>query len=154
MKIDDVKAAVDGVDFYARTLKEKWGVERLRLLVDADLRAKFDAQRQLFNDALFGNKAKPIIEHAEAMMRGWRALDEAARDLNSNGSLFGGRCLEWIDEEAFIFTSCQLESDSVVTRSMSEINFLATAQQGDIIEVGMEAMYLPYNLLRCPQHAD
>lgn len=63
----------------------------------------------------------------------------AARDLNSNGTLFGGRCLEWIDEEAFIFTSCQLESESVVTRSMSEINFLATARQGDIIEVGMEA---------------
>ena len=63
----------------------------------------------------------------------------AARDLNSNGTLFGGRCLEWIDEEAFIFTSCQLESESVVTRSMSEINFLTTARQGDIIEVGMEA---------------
>ena len=63
----------------------------------------------------------------------------AARDLNSNGTLFGGRCLEWIDEESFIFTSCQLESESVVTRSMSEINFLTTARQGDIIEVGMEA---------------
>ena len=60
----------------------------------------------------------------------------AARDLNSNGTLFGGRCLEWIDEEAFIFTSCQLESEKVVTRSMSEINFLATARQGEIIEVG------------------
>ena len=64
----------------------------------------------------------------------------AARDLNSNGTLFGGRCLEWIDEEAFIFTSCQLESERVVTRSMSEINFLATARQGEIIEVGMEAI--------------
>ena len=26
----------------------------------------------------------------------------AAKDLNSNGSLFGGRLLAWIDEEAFI----------------------------------------------------
>ena len=63
----------------------------------------------------------------------------AARDLNSNGKLFGGRCLEWIDEEAFIFTSCQLESERVVTRSMSEINFLTTARQGEIVEIGMEA---------------
>ena len=63
----------------------------------------------------------------------------AARDLNSNGTLFGGRCLEWIDEEAFIFTSCQLESERVVTRSMSEINFLAIARQGEIVEIGMEA---------------
>ena len=79
MKINDVKAVVDGVDFFAKTLEQKWGVERLRLLVDSHLRAKFDAQRKLFNDALFDNKAQPIKEHAEAMMRGWRALDEAAR---------------------------------------------------------------------------
>ena len=35
----------------------------------------------------------------------------AARDLNSNGSLFGGRVLGWIDEVAFICASCQLESE-------------------------------------------
>ena len=63
----------------------------------------------------------------------------AARDLNANGTLFGGRCLEWIDEEAFIFTSCQLENESVVTASMSKITFVSTARQGDIIEIGMEA---------------
>lgn len=54
----------------------------------------------------------------------------AARDLNSNGSLFGGRVLGWIDEEAFIYASCQLESESIVTRTMSEINFVATGRQG------------------------
>ena len=64
----------------------------------------------------------------------------AARDLNSNGTLFGGRVLDWIDEEAFIFASCQLESTSVVTRTMSEINFVATARQGEVIEVGMEVV--------------
>ena len=66
----------------------------------------------------------------------------AARDLNSNGTLFGGRVLDWIDEEAFIFASCQLESTSVVTRTMSEINFVATARQGEVIEVGMEVVSL------------
>ena len=64
----------------------------------------------------------------------------AARDLNSNGTLFGGRVLDWIDEEAFIFASCQLENTSVVTRTMSEINFVATARQGEVIEVGMEVV--------------
>lgn len=63
----------------------------------------------------------------------------AARDLNSNGTLFGGRCLAWIDEEAFIFASCQLESEQVVTKAMSAIEFVSTARQGDIIEIGMEA---------------
>jgi acyl-CoA hydrolase len=64
----------------------------------------------------------------------------AARDLNSNGSLFGGRVLGWIDEEAFIYASCQLESESIVTRTMSEINFVATGRQGDVIEIGMETV--------------
>lgn len=64
----------------------------------------------------------------------------AARDLNSNGTLFGGRVLDWIDEEAFIFASCQLENTSVVTRSMSEIKFVATARQGEVVEVGMEVV--------------
>jgi acyl-CoA hydrolase len=64
----------------------------------------------------------------------------AARDLNSNGTLFGGRVLEWIDEEAFIYTACQLDTESVVTHSISEIRFIATARQGDIVEIGVEAI--------------
>lgn len=64
----------------------------------------------------------------------------AARDLNSNGTLFGGRVLAWIDEEAFIFVACQLESPSIVTRSMSEVEFVSTARQGDLIEVGTEVV--------------
>lgn len=64
----------------------------------------------------------------------------AARDLNSNGSLFGGRVLSWIDEEAFIYATCQLDSQSIVTRTMSEINFLASGRQGDVIEIGMETV--------------
>ena len=63
----------------------------------------------------------------------------AAKDLNSNGSLFGGRVLSWIDEEAFIFSACQL-NDSVVTRYISNIEFLSTARIGDIVEIGMEAI--------------
>ena len=64
----------------------------------------------------------------------------AAKDLNSNGSLFGGRLLAWIDEEAFIFSACQLKDDSVVTRYISNIEFLSTARICDIVEIGMEVV--------------
>ena len=64
----------------------------------------------------------------------------AHKDLNSNGTLFGGRVLDWIDEEAYIYCSCQLENDRVVTRSMSHIDFLHSAVRGDIIEIGMETV--------------
>lgn len=63
-------------------------------------------------------------------------------DLNPRGTLFGGRVLEWIDEEAAIFAICQLESSSVVTKAMSEIDFVSTGKLGDVIEFGMEVVSL------------
>jgi len=60
-------------------------------------------------------------------------------DLNSHGTLFGGALLAWIDEEAAIFANCQLEGRArLVTKFMSEINFVDSAKNGDIIEIGME----------------
>ena len=47
----------------------------------------------------------------------------AAKDLNSNGPLFEGRQLSWIEEEAFIFNACQSKNDVVVTRYTSNIEF-------------------------------
>ncbi len=59
-------------------------------------------------------------------------------DLNPNGTLFGGRLLEWIDEEAALYTIVQLENSKIVTKYISEINFMASAKKGDIVEMGME----------------
>jgi len=61
-----------------------------------------------------------------------------SEDLNAMGTLFGGRLLEWIDEEAFIFAYCQLGTTSVVTRYMSEIEFKSKATLGDVIEFGTD----------------
>lgn len=60
-------------------------------------------------------------------------------DLNAHGTLFGGSLLKWIDEEAAIYAICQLDNKRVVTKYMSEINFLSSAVQGDIIEMGLIA---------------
>lgn len=59
-------------------------------------------------------------------------------DLNPNKTLFGGRLLAWIDEEAALYAIIQLENQRVVTKYMSEINFVNSAKDGDIIEIGME----------------
>ncbi|GGE07843.1 MULTISPECIES: acyl-CoA thioesterase [Sphingobacterium] len=61
-------------------------------------------------------------------------------DLNPNGSLFGGTLLRWIDEEAVIYAIVQLGNPHVVTKYISEINFVSSAKQGDIIELGIEAI--------------
>ncbi|SMD36858.1 Acyl-CoA hydrolase [Reichenbachiella faecimaris] len=59
-------------------------------------------------------------------------------DLNPNQTLFGGKLLAWIDEEAALYGAIQLENKKVVTKFMSEINFLSSARQGDIVEIGIE----------------
>jgi len=61
-------------------------------------------------------------------------------DLNSGGSLFGGQLLKWIDEEASIYTMCQLETNKIVTKLMSEINFMKPAHLNNIIEIGVDVI--------------
>jgi acyl-CoA thioesterase YciA len=58
-------------------------------------------------------------------------------DLNVNGTLFGGRCLAWVDEEAAIYASLETRHKKVVTKSISAINFVAPAHRGDVVEIGV-----------------
>ncbi|AYD48987.1 acyl-CoA thioesterase [Arachidicoccus soli] len=61
-------------------------------------------------------------------------------DLNSNNTLFGGSLLKWIDEEAAIYAIIQLGNNNCVTKFMSEIDFISSPKQGDIIELGIKAI--------------
>ena len=61
-------------------------------------------------------------------------------DLNPNGTLFGGRLLQWIDEEVALYAIIQLEISKTVTKFMSEIDFVSSARKGDIIEIGIEVV--------------
>ncbi len=62
------------------------------------------------------------------------------QDLNPNQTLFGGRLLEWIDEEAALYACIQLENKRVVTKYINEINFVSSAKQGDVIEIGIDVV--------------
>src|SRR5690625_5523740 len=62
-------------------------------------------------------------------------------DLNANGTLFGGRLLQWIDEEAALYSIIQMENQKVVTKFISEIDFKSPAYQGDIIEIGIDVVH-------------
>lgn len=60
-------------------------------------------------------------------------------DLNANGTLFGGALLRWVDEEAAIYAMLQMGNHRAVTKKISEIDFVASAVQGDMIEMGLKA---------------
>lgn len=72
------KSVIDGVDFIATQMERKWGIGRLRLIVDEQLRIKFDAQLEKFNAAIEADQADLISVQAEGMKRAWQALDKAA----------------------------------------------------------------------------
>lgn len=61
-------------------------------------------------------------------------------DLNGSNTLFGGKLCEFVDEECAIYASCQLETQSLRTKIISEINFQAPAFQNDIIEIGVDVI--------------
>ena len=58
-------------------------------------------------------------------------------DLNANNTLFGGGLLQWVDEEAVIYAAIEARHKKVVTKSISAIEFVAPARQGDIVEIGI-----------------
>ena len=62
------------------------------------------------------------------------------QDLNPNHTLFGGQLLAWIDEELALYSIVQLENPRIVTKHMSEINFISSAKQGDIVEIGIDVV--------------
>ncbi|GAB5465330.1 MAG: hotdog domain-containing protein [Candidatus Kapaibacteriales bacterium] len=61
-------------------------------------------------------------------------------DLNPSNTLFGGQLLKWIDEEAAVFAMCKFGNNHVVTKYMSEIDFINPAYSGDIVEIGCEVI--------------
>jgi hypothetical protein len=72
------RAALDGVDVVAVAMEGKWGNGRLRLLVDAALRERFDRQRYLLNAAVTNGALSDVLREAPRMIAGWKALDKAA----------------------------------------------------------------------------
>lgn len=61
-------------------------------------------------------------------------------DLNARNTLFGGRLMSWIDEECAIYCACQMQTPLIVTKYISEMNFLAPAFQGEVIEIGVDTV--------------
>ena len=71
-------AETDEVSLVAAEMEKKWGVDRLRLLVDKELREKFDRQRYKFSHAIWHGNLQEVIVESRRMVAAWRALDRAA----------------------------------------------------------------------------
>lgn len=76
----DGRAYIDGADVVAIQMENRWGIGRLRLLVDPDLRSRFDRQRRLFSEAIVDGDLDTIKRESTRMIAAWRKLDQVALD--------------------------------------------------------------------------
>jgi len=75
---DAIDSVIDGVMATQRQYEDKWGVGRLELLVDDELRLKFRDQYNRFNDAVMEHDVVKVRLRGAAMQRAWAVLDQAA----------------------------------------------------------------------------
>lgn len=76
-----IDAYLKNLDHVAGEIERRWGVGRLPLLVAPEMAARFEAQRQLVNEAVWEKRTvEAVRDSTEAMIRAWVALDaEASR---------------------------------------------------------------------------
>lgn len=72
------RAYIDEADKWAADMETKWGCGRLRLLVQPELREKFDRQRYLLNRAIWHGQLEDVRRESARMVNAWRAADAAA----------------------------------------------------------------------------
>ncbi|MEK9767289.1 MAG: hotdog domain-containing protein [Betaproteobacteria bacterium] len=63
-------------------------------------------------------------------------------DLNAANTLFGGTALSWVDEAAAMYIMSEIKHYRLVTKKMSEVDFIAPARQGDMVEIGVQLKQL------------
>ena len=80
---EQIKLALERLDEVATGYEKKWGVDRLIRLVDQGLAERFQEQLELLNSALERHAVLDVISHADALARGWAALDGAAESQGS-----------------------------------------------------------------------
>ena len=75
------QAEIDEVDLVARDMEARWGADRLRLMVDPELRAKFDSQRHKLDRAIWYGSLDDVRTEARRMIKAWKALDAKATEM-------------------------------------------------------------------------
>jgi hypothetical protein len=134
------QALTDGLDAVVDQLERKWGIGRLRLLVDDDLRARFDEQKRRLSYALANGDEDAIAAQTLGMKRGWQALDDAATSAGAQplapevweARLSDGTVVTVVRTEAKAQHVCR---DGVEVYTMAEIAQLIEPLGADIRKV-------------------
>ena len=77
---DQVDGALKPLDALALEMETRWGIDRLQELVSPETSAKFEAAKQKLNADILAHNVAGVIERANILMRGWKALEKEAME--------------------------------------------------------------------------
>lgn len=106
------QSMIDEVTLLANSMESKWGAGRLRLIVGADLRDKFDRQRYLFNQAIHYGELEDVRQQSLRMANAWKALDRAATQAGFSVQL--PEVWDHISEEGNVYAFVRNRDDAKV----------------------------------------
>lgn len=75
-----IQDAVEPLDRVAVEMEGKWGVGRLPRLVTPEMAAKFSSAKEKLDEAIRANDLDAVVAKASVLIRGWKALDQAATE--------------------------------------------------------------------------
>jgi len=75
---DTAMAAINSVDQVARQLEQRFGLGKLERLAAPKLAVAFEQARQNFNDAIQGDDSSYLVQKANNLIEGWKALERSA----------------------------------------------------------------------------
>lgn len=101
---------VDDLDIVAAEMEQKWGADRLRLLVSKELREKFDRQRYLTNQAIWHGELEDVRTQCRRMVKAWRALDAAAEAAGADPA--PGEVWECVGAKGAVYAIVRQSSDA------------------------------------------
>jgi hypothetical protein len=73
-----VSRAIQPLDLVAAEVEGRWGYGRLARLVAPEMAMKFGSAQDRLNAAIAANDGEEVAKRAAILIRGWRALAEAA----------------------------------------------------------------------------
>ena len=77
---ESIQTATKPVDALLRETDQRWGIDTLPTLVTPELAAKYGKARALLTDAVRQQSVTLTVKHSDTVIRGVRALEQAARD--------------------------------------------------------------------------
>jgi len=126
--------ALETVDRVANEMENKWGIGRLTTLIPADLAAKFGKAKAQLDQAIDDNNPELVAVYADALARGWQALDQKA--LAMGHKLIGSETVSVVTEAGrkFAFAADVPTADAANKLLAGDVTCMAWIEAARIIE--------------------